>query len=927
MPAKFMQKVFTLLVFVFFSAGLKSQTITISGRVQDTAAKAPLKNALTMAIRLNDSTLVDYGRTNDSGFFHLNKVPLDTYIVVISHPQFADQTFIVVGSPQQKEFDFGKVVLPPKSNTLNEVVVLAYRDKVYYKGDTLMFTADSFKVKQNATVEDLLKKLPGVQVDAKGKIKVQGKEVSQVLVDGDEFFGSDPTVATKNLNANTVEAVQVYDKKNEDTESKDETVKVMNLKLKEEAKKGYFGKVSGAGGAGSDVNKAGSAGSGKTFYEGELLTNRFNKNRKYSIFALGANSPKQRFGWDDTWQYGLDNEMNRGTNDNGDDFFYFNNDEQGGIPQTIKSGFYFNDKITKKTKVNTDYTYNNNALSTLSSMNTQYFLNDTSYTDAQTNTGKANNESHGFNFKVLQNLDSLTELTIYPKVKYSLNQTDNLQTNNFYSEDHTLTRQSTIHNRSSNRVMDVNGNMKLLRRFKKKERTLMVMYNYANRNENTLGYLSSENDVVLPFSYTTSINQQKTSLSEKQDHQASLVFTEPLTKKVKLEFSYDYTNVQSYNDKRTKDYSGVAYDIENPLLTNNFKNTRQVNRGGLKFIYEVKKYRFSVGSRYRQIMMSSLNLTTNSNLSQRFENALPYASFRYKFGQNSSMDLSYTTSSRQPDLYQLQPIIDNTNPNRISLGNPALKPTFENQFNLNFYSFKPISGQNLWGGANFSSVSNAITNLTTYDNMGVATTQPVNVNGNYNSYWYAGFQRPILGPLKINPSINGSYSNNVNYINGQKNITTQFNNDFSLGFAYETDKLEVSVSGDYSYNQPHSTINNQSNKPYSSYELHGSFEWKMPKKFIIASDGFYRNNSQRAAGYNVNYVIWNASLSKQFLKKDNLIIGVEAYDILNQNINARRTVTDNRIIDSKSQVIRQYFLLRVTYKFNSNKAKQEEDDF
>jgi hypothetical protein len=333
-----------------------------------------------------------------------------------------------------------------------------------------------------------------------------------------------------------------------------------------------------------------------------------------------------------------------------------------------------------------------------------------------------------------------------------------------------------------------------------------------------------------------------------------------------------------------------------------------------------------VGSRYRQILLSSMNLTNQTELSQRVENILPYASFRYKFGQNSSLDFSYNTSSRQPDVFQLQPIIDNTNPNRISLGNPNLRPTFDQQLNLNFYSFKPISNQNMWGGFNFNHTADAITNLTTYDSVGVATTQPVNVNGNYSSYGYLSFRRPIFGILKIGPDLNGSYSNNVNYINGQQNVTTQLNYSAGLELALELENFEVSINGSYDYNDPNSTISNESNKPYYSYDLNADLEWKLPKKFVIGTDAVYKNNSQRAEGYNVNYVIWNASLSKQFLKKENLIVGIEAYDILNQNINARRTVSDNRIIDSKSQVIRQYFLLRVTYKFNSNKEKGEDDD-
>lgn len=915
-----MRKYLLLLIILVIHLGVVAQDLSIAGSVQDTSAKAGLPNALAMVIRLNDSTLVGFSRSDKDGNFKIQKLPIDTFIVFVTHPQFADQTFIVVGSKKQTEFDFGKIILPPKTNTLNEVVIYAFKDKVYYKGDTLMFTADSFKLKQNATVEDLLKKLPGVQVDSKGKIKVQGKEVNQVLVDGDEFFGADPTVATKNLNANTVETVQVYEKKNDNTESTDETVKVMNLKLKEEAKKGYFGKISAAGG--SDVSNT----SKKIFYEGELLANRFNKNRKISIFGLGANSPRQRFNWQDIDAYGLDNEFDREFSEDGGEMRWYSDGEQGGIPQTLKTGFYYNEKFGKKTKLNLDYTYGQNELTTESSTNTQFFLNDTSYSNAQTIRSNSVSKLHTINATIVQKLDSLTELTLIPKIKIVNSETDRAQYDDFLSEENALTRKTTVKNNGSSQSADINGTVRLFKRFKKKDRNLYFNYNYGNSKSESKGTLYTQNDYKtgpLPQSIT---DQQKTSDNLKEDHYAYVSFIEPVTPKIKIEASYDFTYYNSNNDKRTKDYSGTAYDIENPLLTNNFKNTRQVNRAGLKFIYEVKKYRIAVGTRARQVFLTSNNISTNTKLSQHVDNILPYANLRFRFGQNASLNFDYTTSSRQPDLTQLQPIVDNSNPNRISLGNPALKPTFDQQFDVNFYSFKPISSQNFWGGLNFSINSNAITNTTTYDSLGVATTRPVNVDGNYGAWGYLGFRRPIFnGFLNFGPNFNGNYSNNVSFINDKKTTTTQSGVSGGLELSHEGDKLIVSVNGSYDYNIPSSSISNESSQPYSSYDLSGEIEYKFPKKITFSTDATYTNNGQRTAGYNISYVIWNASLSKTFLKSENLILSLNAYDILNQNISTRRNVMDNRIIDTKNQVIKQYFLLRLTFKFNSNKQKPEDE--
>src|ERR1035437_7067019 len=233
------------LLFFLTSISVFSQRMTISGNVRDTISNIQLPNAVAIAIRIKDSTLVAFTRTNQKGLFEFSNLAIDTLQIIVSHPKFGEQSFYVFGSPTNNTFDFGKIVLPSKSQQLKEVVIYAFKDPVYYKGDTMVYTADSFKVRPNATVEDLLKKLPGIKVDAQGKITSQGKAVDQVLVDGDEFFGTDPTVATRNLAANAVESVQVYEKKNESTEEgAAETVNVMNLKLKDDAKKGYFGKIS-----------------------------------------------------------------------------------------------------------------------------------------------------------------------------------------------------------------------------------------------------------------------------------------------------------------------------------------------------------------------------------------------------------------------------------------------------------------------------------------------------------------------------------------------------------------------------------------------------------------------------------------------------------------------------------------------------------
>ncbi|MDX2171576.1 MAG: outer membrane beta-barrel protein [Bacteroidota bacterium] len=902
--------VIILLLLVVFS---KSQTIKISGNTNDTVQKQSLSNALLMAIKFKDSSLVNYTRTNKEGVFKSIKLPVDTYIVIISHPNFNDRTYLLVPTKNDTLFNFKNVVLPPKSVELNEVEIIAYKEKMYYKGDTLQFTADSFKVKPNASVEDLLKKLPGVKVDAKGKITIQGKEVDQVLVDGDEFFGSDPTIATKNLNANTVETVQVFEKKNESTDDNAaETVKILNLKLKEDSKKGYFGKVSGA----SDFNR---------FYENDVLVNKFKKQQKFSLFGLLANTPKQAFGWDDANKFGLSNENNNNYDPETNTWTSFNNSGTG-VPQTLKSGFYFNDKYGKNTKVNSDYTFSQNQLLTGSEISTQFFLEDTTYNNQQKIDNTAQNQSHKFNFRLTQKLDSLTELIIKPKINYTSDKNSNTKTDKFITENGDLTRQTSILNTNSSETIDANVMLKLNRNFMKKDRFLVITFQPSYYDSKSNANLNTTFNYFQNQAADSSLLQKRTTISHREEHNASITYTEPITKKYKTEISYGFAYNKNNSNRNTLDFNGQAYDILNTTQSNNFKNLRIVNRVGAKLIYDVKKYRISLGTAFRNIYQENFNVTTNQKLSQTFINILPSASFNYRISQGSNLTVFYAANAQQPDLQQLQPVVDNTDPNRITIGNPNLKPQFTNNINFNYYTYKGISDMHFYVGGQYNNVLREINETTTFDDQGKSVTTPINVDGNfYTNIWLGGAFPVLKRFMKINTNLSSGFNNNVAFVNGLKNTTQFLDITPNFGIEKELDYLEVSLIANYSYNIPWQTITTQSN-PYYTYGFEGNLMIKLPKKIRINADGQYTNNGNRAVGYNLNYFILNTSLSKTFLKNENLIVSVEAYDILNQNINNNREISANKIIDTKTQIIKRYFLARVIYKFNSNKKKEEEDE-
>ncbi|MDF2451626.1 MAG: hypothetical protein K0S26_1130 [Bacteroidota bacterium] len=907
-----------LCLFLISTISSFSQKLSVSGNVQDTAAKGPLPNAIVMAIKLIDSTLIGFTRTDENGAFKLKPIPVDTYQVIISHPKFADMGYFIFGDKKNLEYDFGKIILQPKNVSLDEVTIFAFKDPIYYKGDTLIYTADSFKTKANATVEDLLKKLPGLKVDKDGKITSQGKAVDKVLVDGDEFFGGDPTVATRNLNASSIESVQVYEKKSDDVANSstgEETQKILNLKLKDEAKKGYFGKVSGA----SDFQK---------FYEGEALGNYFKKKLKVSVFGLASNTPNSSFGWDDIFKYGLNNEFNRGENEDGDMYMSYSNSQPQGIPQTLKSGFYYNDRIFKNTKINLNYSYNNSIINSKTVKTAQYFLEDTSYTSVNTAESVTKNEAHAINLGIEQKIDSLTDLTINSKVKLLNTGMSSMDETDFLSSDNIKTRNTSINNSNKNAGYDLSNNLKLLKRFMKKDRLLTLTYNNSFSESNSDGILKTDNYFYADTSDSfNTVNQKKTGFNSNQSHFAGASFIEPITKKIKIEASYDYMHYNSKQDKTALNNIGGEYNQLDSSLTNNFVNIKQINRAGLKFIYEVKKVRFTIGTKARNVYVNNNNIFKEQHVTQNFNNILPFSTMRYKFSENKAININYRTSSTNPTISQLQPVRDNTNPNFINIGNPNLLPTFTHQVDLNFNSWKSISGKYTWLGMTYMYTDNDMSTATYYDSIGRTVSQAINVNGNYNMNGYIGTSMPFFSKkLEIGPNLNASYASNKILINGLENTTKDLRSSVNLNIHVEIDDFEAGINGSYSYNASSSTLNNSSNKPYSSQSINGFINAKLPLKFAIATDANYTINNNRSNGYNINYLVWNASLTKSFGKKENFILGAYAYDMLNQNISVDRDISSNVITDIKTNIISRYFLLKATIKFNSNKSKEEEDD-
>jgi len=899
-----------LLLCLLFAGILNGQTLRFYGNVKDSSGPPP-PNVLLMVMKLSDSTLVGHARSNEKGDFKSLTVPKDTYEVIIAHPAFSDKTYLVFPSPSDSVYHLKNIILPPKTNTLLEVEVLAFRDRMYYKGDTMVFTADSFKTKPDASVEDLLKKLPGFRVDSKGKITVQGKEVDQVLVDGDEFFGGDPTVATKNLNAASVENVQVYEKKNESgEEGKDETLKVVNLKLKEDAKKGYFGRVAGA----TDAQR---------FYEGEFLANKFKGGQKISVFGLSANTPKQAFNWQDIDRYGLTNEQPWSYDEESGTWTSSNNGNEG-IPTTFKAGAYYSDHYGKNTKANADFTSNDNRLKTNTENSTQYFLTDTVYTTRSVNLETKHNQSNRFGFSVEHKFDSLTTLTIKPNASQQFNESQSSSNDAFISSEGLQTRSTLITRNASTTQLDASVNLTFVRKFMKKDRRLFFNYlpsayqNEATTRLNTSYYYNASG------LRDTAFIQRREENANRREHTTNIIFTEPLTKKFKINLSY-VVGLRNASTLRNTFDIGSGTDILNSAQSNNFMNTRLNSRPGLDFIYDVKKFRVTMGSQVQHIQQDNENLTTGQQFRILADFILPRAAYVYRFSQSTNLQVNYRTSARVPEVRDLQPVVDNTDPNNLRIGNPSLKPAYTHNGEIYYYFYKNLSEIYFWSGANFNLTNNDISYNTRYDALGKATTQAVNVNGNYNGNGWIGYSHPAFKQfINLSYNLNAGINKYVSFVNNQQTISKNTYVGPRLTIGKNAEAFEGEIRGEYNYNVPTSNISSLSNQPYYSWSISGEMKIKFPKKYTLNSDWNYTNNGNRMPGYNLNYFILNGGISKAFFKDGRLIVAGEIYDALNQNISNNRYNSSNTITDTKTAIIKRYYLFRLTYKFTSQKFTEEE---
>lgn len=881
--------------FLVFCLGVSWTQLTIHGKVQDFSTLKPISGAIVVASKVKDSMLVKFTRTNIAGEFSLFNLPIDTFKITIGHPNFQDQFIYVFGNENEKLITLPAFQLDNTKKELAPAFIYVNKSPIYYKGDTLVFVADSFKVRENGVVEDLLRKLPGVSVDARGKVTFQGKDIDQIYVDGDEFFGNDPTVATKNLGAKAIQNVQIYEKKN-NTENGEEAKQIMNLKLKDDAKKGYFGKTS-------------IATDGQKFYEAELLFNRYQNKKNYSFYVLKNNTPRAGFNWQDQNKYGLNSNVN-----------YSNS----GFPDNFTSGARFKNSYGNDNNhfFEINYQYRDTKAHTITTNNTQYLIADTSYYTANEQNEHARLQKHTLNIENKWKLDSLTSIELIPKVDYFIKRSENNNSTNFLTNHRTLFRSTENNISDSTSEIVLSNTLKLEKKYRNPKRESSISSDLEYSDNTDLGEVIFSNQLANLIKLT----KQQNNITQKTINQTLTVFhTEPLTNRINL-------NVEFMNNTTTDQQVREISDIQNLLqipnskLSSDYARATIINRAKISLTRKLGAHIMIVGGALRNLSLSSTNNLTSTTFSLNNNQYLPYASYTFNQKNAIRINLAYSTSSPIPNINQLQPVLSNINLNYQTIGNPNLKPAFKQTTSISVSRFNNLLSRYFFLRANADFIDNDFANSLTYDSSGRAISKTVNVNGNQNYSLSCNYKHGIpkrsmflTGGLDFTHSLAKSIINGLQYSTLQTSITP------NLGLSYSTDTLTISLNGSMGYNKPAGNSLLVKQNPYFDYNNSLDISWNVPKfNFLLTTSVNQQITTGRTNGFNINRTIWNATVSKYVLKNKRLNIGVEAYDILNQNLQIQRKITSNQISDSRTLIITRYFLMRLSYRFDPTNISQND---
>ena len=907
--------------------------VTVSGTVVDGTDKSPVIQAGVQVLSVKDSSVVAANVTDVDGKFRV-AARLGKYLLKISYIGYRSDFRTVYLNANRPRLNMGEIPLEIDAVMLGEAVVVAEAPEVIAKEDTLVYNSSAYRVPEGSALEELVKKLPGAEVDESGKITINGKEITKIMVDGKEFFADDPNVAMKNLPVNIIDKVRAYDKQSDMAkmtgidDGEEETV--LDLSVKPELNKGWIGNVDLAAGT-------------EDRYSGKMMVNRLVGGNQFTVIGSANNVNDAGF-----------------PGGGGG----FRGGRQNGLNATKMIGFNYA-VTTEKLESGGSVNFNYKDADVRSKQNSETFVSSQSSSFKNAIDASRNKSTNlKADFRLEWKPDTLTWLMFRPRFTYG--KTDNGSSSNSFTfnEDPELTTDelvaadditslvseekiiNTIVRNTLSKADNINAQGMLLvnRRLGKPGRniTMRMRYNYTNNDSEQFSashtdYYQTAEEALANGVMSEILNRYITTPTRTSDYAVRLSYSEPIFKGGFLQFSYDFQYRNSKTENSTFDMpddwtvnQGFLSDqaVFNTDLSKNAEYNYFNHQAEVQLRVIRNKMRFNVGASF-QPQRSTLSYTMGDysiDTVRTVFNFTPTLDFRYNFSKTSQLRVNYRGRSSQPSMTDLLPITDDTDPLNVKLGNPGLKPEFTNTLRIFYNTFNTEKQRGVMTHFSFQNVMNDISNRRTYDETtGGYRTMPENINGNWNLFGMLGTNTALRNKkFTINTFTMARYNNIVSYISSRetlsdtdKNKTRQLVMSERLRGTYRNDWWELSLNGSLTYNHSRNSFQEQNNMDTYQFSYGASTNFRLPWNMSVSTD--ISQNSRR--GYtdnsmNRDELIWNAQISQDFLKGNAATVSVQFYDILRRQSNISRTISAAMCQDTEYNAIYSYCMVHFIYRLN-----------
>lgn len=904
-------KQFFLFCLVLISTGSWAQQFSISGKVVDADTQLPLESATLFVEKVQDSSLVSYTISNQDGNFIIEgSGKMDTLRLVSTFNGYATLSRLV--SLDQRKLDLGRLEMEVANNILGEVTVVSERAPVTVKKDTLEFNAASFNTRQDANLEEVMKKLPGVEVDAQGNITVNGKPVSRILVNGKEFFGNDPKIATKNLPKEIIDKIQVVDTKTKSEEftgkAGNPDDKTINVTIKEDKNKGYFARATAGGGT-------------EGRYELSGIGNYFKDDLRLSVLASSNNINSSGFSMDEVFDMMGGRGRSIMVRSNGTfavNGMNFGSDQ--GITKSETAGLNFTNEWDKKYELTADYFFVKSDTETASIVERETFLPDRSiYTDIVSDANIVN-QNHRANFSFEVELDTMTRIQIRP----SINLSDGFAHRTSASERMDINQEliSNTEDREDIFSKEFNNRLSFTRKFGKRGAYLEVTFENSNQLRESENFFYSElfksEDGVLQEATIQDqyIDEENTT----DEYEAGITQRSVLAEKLFLDLSYDFStqNMSSTRSVFEFDENTNEYDLFNNRLSNDFevKSLKHIPNAGLS--YEGKKLRASFDIGLLNTTLENQNFLADVDFKNEYNDLFLRSNVRYELARGKSLYAYYQNDTQIPSIRELQPVPNLTNPLNIIIGNPKLDPTYSHRLSMGYqnFDFATRSGMSIYASTTF--YEDQVVPYSITEDL-ITTTTYRNLDGGVSSYAGVSLNKRIKKEeqeFSYRFGLYGNYNRQIGFSNGIRYNADRFgiSPSIRLGYNYD-DKVEINPRYEVNYNLSKYDISNRREEEYVNHTIALEATSYWPKNVVYGNDISFVSYGSVAPGFDPTSVLWNMSLGYKFLN-DDATLKVKVYDLLNENVSTRRIIGEDYVQDTQELILEQYFMLSFTYKLS-----------